>query len=263
MENRQERKSMERVRAKVSAEPRRMPAWLFSIVFHGGMMGLFALLMPALIFHAESFGPPVQLVQRIEPKERELPRWKPMAEMPPSPEIELVFEPVEECEAREQEKPADCDATFTVLGDLNPLSSYPVLGVGHLTRARAVRPVAASTPAVAEPVASGHVAASEAPVVAPTARPGGPYRAARVLGELDPRYPERQRAAGRSATVLLLVYINESGQPANVQLLSDDVHPDFAKAAVSAARKACYEPALAEGKSIPSQIRVRVRFQLQ
>lgn len=254
---------MERVRAKVSAEPRRMPAWLFSIVFHAGMMGLFALLMPALIFHTESFGPPVQLVQRIEPEERELPRWKPRAEMPPSPEIELVFEPVEECEAREQEKPADCDATFTVFGDLNPASSYPVLAVGQFTKARAARPVAASTPAVAVPVASGPVAASQAPVIASTARPGGPSRAARVLGELDPRYPDRQREAGRSATVLLLVHINESGQPADVQLLSDDVHPDFAKAAVSAARKARYESALAEGRPVASQIRVRVQFRLQ
>lgn len=252
---------MEGTRTRATVQPQGMPAWLVSAVFHGGALGLFAVLMPAIILKQESFGPPVQVVQRVEPEERELPRWRSKVEMPPSPEIELVFEPVEEHEAREQEKPADCDVTFTVHGDLNPASSYPVCAVGQVTRARSVQPVAAAVPVNSGPVAAPQP--TEMPAVIQAPRPGGPSRAARVVGDLDPRYPERQRSAGRSATVLLLVHIDESGKPADVELLSDDVHPDFARAAVSAARKAHYEPALAEGKPIPSQIRVRVQFQLQ
>jgi TonB family protein len=233
------------------------------MVFHGGLLGLFALLMPALLFHQESFGPPVRVEQRVEPEQRVLPHWQSRAEMPPVPAMEVVLEPVEEFEAAEEQNLAECDVSFTVLGDLNPANSYPVCAVGQFTRARVAQPVAAAMPMVAMPAPSGPVAMPPAPGGAATVRSGGPSHAARVVGELDPRYPERQRVAGRSATVLLLVRIDESGRPADVQLLNDGVHPDFAKAAVSAARKARYEPALAEGRPVASEIRVRVQFQLQ
>lgn len=249
-----ESSTLERVRKETTATTRRVPAWLFSVAFHGVSLVVFALLMPALIFHHESFGPPVQFVQRVEPEERVLPRWKPHAEMPVAPEVELVFEPVCEHEASEHEKPSESDVTVTVSGDPNPTTGYPVCAVGLRTHPRSYRPVESAAPVTVSP---------ETPAVSVPQQVGGPSRAARVVGDLDPRYPERQRTAGRSATVLLLISLDEGGRPEDVEVLNEDVHSDFIKAAVSAARKAKYEPALVDGRPVGSKIRVRVQFQLQ
>jgi len=217
--------------------------------------------MPALVYHRESFGSPVQWVRKVELEERVLPRWTSQAEMPPAPEVELVFEPVEEYEASEEQRIAEGDVIFATREDSNPASSYPVCAVGQRTRARVARSGSAAVPEQASVSAASASVGPAAPEA--SSKPGGPSRSARVVGDLDPRYPERQRAAGRSATVLLLVHIDENGRPSEVEPLNDDIHPDFIRAAVSAARKARYEPALAEGRPVACAIRVRVQFQLQ
>jgi len=91
---------------------------------------------------------------------------------------------------------------------------------------------------------------------------GGVSRQARPAARLQPAYPERQRLAGRTATVLLLVQVNASGQAERVEVLTPDVPEDFVRSASSAARSMRYEPALEDGQPIPSAIRVRIEYRL-
>ena len=91
---------------------------------------------------------------------------------------------------------------------------------------------------------------------------GGVSRQARPAARLQPAYPERQRLAGRTATVLLLVQVNMSGQAERVEVLTPDVPEDFVRSATSAARAMRYEPALEDGRPVASAIRVRVEYRL-
>jgi TonB family protein len=62
---------------------------------------------------------------------------------------------------------------------------------------------------------------------------------------------------------MLLIRLDEKGCPSDVRILSNDVHSDFVDAAIAAAKRAEYQPALVNGRPVPSDIRVRIRFQLQ
>jgi TonB family protein len=91
---------------------------------------------------------------------------------------------------------------------------------------------------------------------------GGVSRQARPAARLEPAYPERQRLAGRTATVLLLVHVNASGQADRIEVLTPDVLEDFVRSAASAARAMRYEPALEDGRPVASAIRLRVEYRL-
>jgi TonB family protein len=105
-------------------------------------------------------------------------------------------------------------------------------------------------------------------------KPGGPEVASRGTGRgasrharptepLTPAYPERQRQAGRDATVLLLVHVDSAGKAGQMEVLSPDEDRDFVNAALAAARKTRYEPALEEGQAVAGVIRIRVEFRLR
>lgn len=247
----------------VATCPRRAPAWLVSVICHIGLFGVAAALMPVIVFHQESFGPPIQVIRHVEPEERILPRWEPQVEMPPSPTVEVVLEPVQEAKATDEEQPLAGDVLPDSGGEAEPSGAYPVCAVGVRTRPRPVRPAAkpVPAPAVEKPKAPPAVPVVPPPPVVEPEK--GPSRTARVLGGLSPRYPSRQQSKGNTATVLLLIRLDEKGRPADVQLLSEDVHPDFVEAAIAAAKRAHYEPALVNGKPAASDIRVRIRFQLR
>jgi TonB family protein len=91
---------------------------------------------------------------------------------------------------------------------------------------------------------------------------GAVTRRARPAARLEPAYPERQRLAGRTATVLLLVQVNASGQADRIEVLTPEVPEDFVRSATSAARAMRYEPALEDDQPIPSAIRVRIEYRL-
>lgn len=97
----------------------------------------------------------------------------------------------------------------------------------------------------------------------PAPRAVGPTRAARVIRERPPVFPERQRRAERAAVVELELSVDARGQPALSRVLTPKVPEDFIQAAVSAALAARYEPALEEGRPVESYVLRTFEFRLR
>ena len=95
------------------------------------------------------------------------------------------------------------------------------------------------------------------------ALPKGPTRAVRVVKELAPVYPEAQRQAGRTASVLLEILVDPNGKPVSIEVLTKAVPEDFIRAALSAAKSARYEPALEVGRPVSGYVRRRIEFRLK
>ena len=93
-------------------------------------------------------------------------------------------------------------------------------------------------------------------------RVGGNIRAPRKLHDVHPVYPDSMRAAGRDGTVSLDAIIGEDGSVTSVRVLSGDVHPDFAIAAVDAVRQWRFSPTLLNGRPIEVVMTVKVGFNL-
>ena len=124
------------------------------------------------------------------------------------------------------------------------------LPVGALTETISVRSSRISAPAAARPQ-------GPAPL-----RVGGNIRAPRKLKDVKPVYPDSMRAAGREGTVRLDATINADGSVSGTRVLSADVHPDFAIAAVDAVRQWQFSPTLLNGKAIDVVMTVTVTFGL-
>jgi protein TonB len=93
-------------------------------------------------------------------------------------------------------------------------------------------------------------------------RVGGNIRVPRKLQDVRPIYPESMRAAAREGVVPLDAIIGEDGSVTSVRVLSADVHPDFAIAAVDAVRQWRFSPTLLNGKPIEVVMTVKVAFSL-
>jgi protein TonB len=82
-----------------------------------------------------------------------------------------------------------------------------------------------------------------------------------VLQRVDPVYPELARRAHVQGTVVLLMTVNEAGQPINVQVLEG--HPALQDAATRAARQWRFVPARLEGQSVAASFRLTLKFALR
>jgi protein TonB len=82
-----------------------------------------------------------------------------------------------------------------------------------------------------------------------------------VLRQVDPAYPDFARRARIQGTVVLLMTVDELGQPLRVQVLEG--HPVFHEAAVQAARQWRFEPARVEGRSVSATFRLTLKFSLR
>ena len=100
------------------------------------------------------------------------------------------------------------------------------------------------------------------PQAATPVRVGGNIRAPRKLVDVKPVYPDSMRAAGRDGLVSLDAIIGEDGTVTSVRVLSGDVHPDFAIAAVDAVRQWKFSPTLLNGRPIEVVMTVKVGFNL-
>jgi TonB family protein len=125
------------------------------------------------------------------------------------------------------------------------------LQVGTLSETISVRSTRITAPATA--------ARPQAP--APL-RVGGNIRVPRKLQDVKPVYPDSMRAAGRDGVVSLDAIIGEDGSVTSVRVLSGDVHPDFAIAAVDAVRQWKFSPTLLNGRPIEVVMTVKVGFNL-
>jgi TonB family protein len=107
-----------------------------------------------------------------------------------------------------------------------------------------------------------------APAAAPAAagptrvRVGGNIRAPRKTLDVKPEYPPSMRAAGREGQVPIEAVIGVDGSVSSVRVVSAQVHPDFAIAAVDAVRQWRFTPTLLNGTPVEVVISVNVTFTL-
>ena len=85
----------------------------------------------------------------------------------------------------------------------------------------------------------------------------------RVIGELQPEYPEEARRVNLEGSLKLKVRIDEFGQVRDVEVLESTPRDVFDQAAVKALRQARFRPALRDGRPVRSQIYLRVDFKLE
>jgi TonB family protein len=93
-------------------------------------------------------------------------------------------------------------------------------------------------------------------------RVGGNIRVPRKLEDVRPIYPASMRAAGREGVVPIEAIIGRDGTVTSVRVLSAQVHPDFAIAAVDAVRQWRFSPTLLNGAPIEVVMNVSVAFNL-
>jgi TonB family protein len=91
---------------------------------------------------------------------------------------------------------------------------------------------------------------------------GGNVRAPRKLHDVAPVYPSSMREAGREGVVPVEAVIGTDGSVTSVRVLSAEVHPDFAIAAVEAVRQWTFDPTLLNGAPVEVRMTVSVEFTL-
>jgi protein TonB len=102
-------------------------------------------------------------------------------------------------------------------------------------------------------------------VVAPGPHPlrvGGNIRAPLKTVDIKPIYPESMRDLGLEGTVPIDAVIGTDGAVASVRVVSAQVHPDLAIAAIDAVRQWRFTPTLLNGKPVEIVMTVTVQFSL-
>jgi TonB family protein len=94
-------------------------------------------------------------------------------------------------------------------------------------------------------------------------RVGGNIRAPRKEVDVRPVYPAAMREAGLTGVVPIEAVIGRDGAVSAVRVLSAQVHPDFAIAAVDAVRQWRFRPTLLNGVAVEVMMTVSVRFDLE
>ena len=93
-------------------------------------------------------------------------------------------------------------------------------------------------------------------------RVGGNIRVPRKEIDVRPVYPQSMRAAGREGVVPIEAIIGRDGTVTSVRVLTAQVHPDFAIAAVDAVRQWRFTPTLLNGTPVEVVMTVSVTFNL-
>ena len=94
-------------------------------------------------------------------------------------------------------------------------------------------------------------------------RVGGNVRAPMKVKDVRPTYPTSMREAGLTGLVPIEAIIGRDGTVSSVRVLSAQVHPDFAIAAVDAVRQWRFTPTLLNGQPVEVVMTVSVRFDLK
>jgi len=108
---------------------------------------------------------------------------------------------------------------------------------------------------------TGPVGSSQ-PQMAKPIRVGGNIRAPRKELDVHPIYPKSMRDAGREGVVPIEAIIGPDGVVTSVRVLTAQVHPDFAIAAVDAVRQWKFTPTLLNGAPVEVVMNVSVQFRL-
>lgn len=116
------------------------------------------------------------------------------------------------------------------------------------------------TVTVQEQRPAGVIAPAMPPVGA--VRVGGNIRAPRKLVNVSPVYPPAMRDGGFDGVVPMEAQIGVDGHVTSIRLISAQVHPELAKAAVDAVRQWQFSPTLLNGVAVEVYMRVAVQFSL-
>ena len=103
---------------------------------------------------------------------------------------------------------------------------------------------------------------AQPPPASQPVRVGGNVRAPRKELDVKPVYPASMREAGLTGVVPIEAVIGRDGTVSSVRVLSAQVHPDFAIAAVDAVRQWRFTPTLLNGLAVEVVMRVSVTFDL-
>lgn len=123
----------------------------------------------------------------------------------------------------------------------------PVRIDAHVPRAAPPTPAA---PVAAPPEAQNTTAATnDLPVSVP-----------RPVSAPPPDYPRASIRRGERGEVVVLVKVGANGRVTDVELVSSSQHRRLDRAAMSAARRWRFEPALRDGQPVPGEIRVPFAF---
>lgn len=82
-----------------------------------------------------------------------------------------------------------------------------------------------------------------------------------VLRQVDPIYPDFARRGRIQGPVVLLMTVDEQGQPTQIQVLEG--HPVFHEAAKQAARQWRFQPARLDGRPVSATFRLTLKFALR
>ncbi len=93
-------------------------------------------------------------------------------------------------------------------------------------------------------------------------RVGGNIRPPRKLLHVNPTYPESMREAGLEGVVPIEALIGIDGTVGSARVLSAQVHPDLAAAALAAVRQWRFSPTLLNGAAVEVVMTVSVEFAL-
>ena len=126
------------------------------------------------------------------------------------------------------------------------------LQVGDLSETVTIRESRAILPKTLKPTS-----AARQPI-----RVGGNVRPPRKELDVRPVYPATMRAAGLTGIVPIEAVIGRDGTVSSVRVLSAQVHPDFAIAAIDAVRQWRFTPTLLNGQPVDVVMTVSVRFDL-
>src|SRR5258708_4568704 len=94
-------------------------------------------------------------------------------------------------------------------------------------------------------------------------RIGGNVEAAKIITKIQLVYPESAKSAGISGTVVLHAVIGMDGRPLALHVMSSQIDPDLARAAVEAVSQWRYQPTLLNGDPIEVDTTIMVNFTLQ
>src|SRR4029077_9814841 len=100
------------------------------------------------------------------------------------------------------------------------------------------------------------------PQLAKPLRVGGNIRVPLKTLDVRPIYPKSMREAGREGVVPIEAIIGPDGVVTSVRVLTAQVHPDFAIAAVDAVRQWKFTPTLLNGAPVEVVMNVSVEFRL-
>ena len=111
-------------------------------------------------------------------------------------------------------------------------------------------------------IAGARPQGSAASAVAAPVRVGGNIRPPRKVRHVSPVYPASMREAGLEGLVPMEAIIAADGKVQSVRVLTAEIHPDLAQAAVEAVKQWQFEPTLLNGAAVEVVMNVSVSFTL-